>query len=618
VVLLAACAPLSLLGAQAVPPRADSARADSLKRAADDTTRKAPADTVAKPALGDSAKKVVHRDTIKTPIARPYTPRSTEVGANNWHWDRDQLFASGALTLGDLLAGVPGVTMMTTGFVLAPQVAAYYGDPGRVRLYLDGVELDQLNPRNGSVHDLALIPLWSLEDVKCERAAGELRVHMRLWRVDRTTANTRTDIVTGTENLNLYRGFFGKRFDNGAIIQLAGQQQSNISLGGMDGDALGGFARFGWARGNWSVDATWLHQGIDRNVGDRFINTATPQLAAMPLYNGSEGLAYLRLGWRDPEANGPWAQFIASTMSEAKKDSNSSLTTALTNSARRDSTDTLRSRPEYVLAAGITRWGLRLSSTNRIRSINNKFSFSPGVRAEFDSKLLTISAFGERGADSTTRTDLLGRFAPFPWFNVSGAVSRAAPNSAALGAPTTATRLEAGIEWHDRWLTGGIVTRSAAIVTAPIELDTTMRPINTAAATGEIVSFRGPLLFGLHLDLDAINWNAADAYRPQTQARTKLWFESSFLHRFPRNNFHLLASGTFDYFTKIYAPVGTNPVGQSAAGAGIFSTLLEIRISTAVIFWQYRNPVGAIYSTFPGYTMPRLVNIYGVRWQFWN
>jgi hypothetical protein len=68
----------------------------------------------------------------------------------------------------------------------------------------------------------------------------------------------------------------------------------------------------------------------------------------------------------------------------------------------------------------------------------------------------------------------------------------------------------------------------------------------------------------------------------------------------------------------MYAPSGTNPLGQSTPGAGIISTLLEIRISTAVIFWEYRNVVGAIYSTYPGYIMPRLVNLYGVRWQFWN
>ena len=74
----------------------------------------------------------------------------------------------------------------------------------------------------------------------------------------------------------------------------------------------------------------------------------------------------------------------------------------------------------------------------------------------------------------------------------------------------------------------------------------------------------------------------------------------------------------FDYFSTLFVPLGTSPLGQTSAGAGIISTLLEIRISTATIFWNYRNPVGAIYSTYPGYVMPRLVNMYGVRWQFWN
>jgi hypothetical protein len=608
-------APPVILDAQGVPTRVDSARADTTKRAAVADSANSAKRTIDLP-VADTTPKRPPRDTIKTPIVKPYVPRSTEIGASDWHWDRDQLFSSGAFTLGDLLASVPGVTMMTTGFLLAPQVAAYYGNPGKLRLYLDGVELDVLNPRNGGIHDLALIPLWSLEDVKAERSAGELRVHMRSWRVDRTTANTRTDVVTGTENLNLYRGFFGKRFDNGLVIQLAGQQQSNISPGGMDGDALGGFGRLGWARGSWSVDGTWIHQGIDRNSGDRFINTS-PQLGTIPAYNGNEELAYLRIGWRDPDSDGPWLQLIASTLSEAKKDTTSSLTSALAGGGR-DSTDTLKSRAQYVLAAGITKWGLRLSSTNRIRSINGKFNFSPGARAEFNSKLLTISAFGERGADSTTRTDVQGRFAPFSWINVGGSVSREAPANAALGAAALNTRLEVAVQWRNRWLTGGIVTRAATTDAPPIEIDTTLRPVASPAANGIIVSFRGPLLFDVNLDVDAINWSVTDAYRPQTQARARLWFASSFLQRFPRDNFHVLASATFDYFSIMYAPLGTNPVGQSSPGAGIFSTLLEIRISTATIFWNYRNPVGAIYSTYPGYVMPRLVNMYGLRWQFWN
>jgi hypothetical protein len=46
--------------------------------------------------------------------------------------------------------------------------------------------------------------------------------------------------------------------------------------------------------------------------------------------------------------------------------------------------------------------------------------------------------------------------------------------------------------------------------------------------------------------------------------------------------------------------------------------LLEIRIGTAVISWETRNILAQIYETYPGYVIPRLVNLYGVRWEFWN
>ena len=111
------------------------------------------------------------------------------------------------------------------------------------------------------------------------------------------------------------------------MIQLAGQQQSSISVGGMDGDALGGMARVGWARGTGAWTAPGSIRASIAIAGDRFINTS-PQLGSIPFYNGSEGLAYLRIAWRDPETNGPWAQFIAATLSEAKKDTTSNLAAA--------------------------------------------------------------------------------------------------------------------------------------------------------------------------------------------------------------------------------------------------------------------------------------------------
>jgi len=237
---------------------------------------------------------------------------------------------------------------------------------------------------------------------------------------------------------------------------------------------------------------------------------------------------------------------------------------------------------------------------------------------EYASRLLTVSAFGERAVDSTVRTDVQARFAPFSWLNVGGSFSRSAPKTAAIGAPFTASRIEGGLKWHDRWLSGGVVTRGASILAPPVELDTALRAVATPQATGMFAAFHGPLVWGWHLDADFISWNAAGPYRPQTQSRTRLYFESSFLGRFKPGVFHLLASGTHEYRSTTFVPLGTNPVGQSTKGASVISTLLEIRIASAAISWQVRNATGVPYETYPGYVLPRLVSVYGVRWEFWN
>jgi hypothetical protein len=48
------------------------------------------------------------------------------------------------------------------------------------------------------------------------------------------------------------------------------------------------------------------------------------------------------------------------------------------------------------------------------------------------------------------------------------------------------------------------------------------------------------------------------------------------------------------------------------------SGILEIRILRAVISYQQRNILGYQYDILPGFEMPRVLAIYGVRWDFWN
>ena len=53
-------------------------------------------------------------------------------------------------------------------------------------------------------------------------------------------------------------------------------------------------------------------------------------------------------------------------------------------------------------------------------------------------------------------------------------------------------------------------------------------------------------------------------------------------------------------------------VGLVAADGG------EIRIESGTVFFQAENTVGKAYETAPGYMMPRRLQYYGLRWNFWN
>jgi hypothetical protein len=121
-------------------------------------------------------------------------PPQPDIG-QRYRWNREDIFSSGALTLGELLGRIPGVTAFASGWVASPQTNTYVGDFRRIRLFYDGVELDPLDVRIGPMHDFAAIPMWTLEELVVERAAEELRVYMRSWRVNKTTPYTRVDQI---------------------------------------------------------------------------------------------------------------------------------------------------------------------------------------------------------------------------------------------------------------------------------------------------------------------------------------------------------------------------------------------------------------------------------------
>jgi hypothetical protein len=522
-------------------------------------------------------------------------------------WNRDELLGGGALTLGELLAQIPGVTLMTTGFLQAPAHLSWHGDPGGVSLVIDGIERDDLGPRNGGVTDFNTIPIWALEEVSIEETAGELRVHARTWRVERTTASTRTDVLTGSENLNLFRGFFGKRSAKGIAVQLAAQQASTISQTGMDGDALGGFARLGWSAGDWSIDGTVLRQGISRSVGARYTATDTPVEDGLPSLHGSALLAYLRAAWRNPATDGVWGQLTAATNQASK-------TNALSSPAA-DSADTTSSQGEYLAAGGINRSGLRLSGHLRARSRMGKLDVAPLARAEYSSGPLAISGSAGSRIDGGSVWNARAQFAPFAWMKASATTGMAPP--AGSNSPRLASSGDLAVSWGGRWASVGGRQVAAGRVIGVTGLDSTAVAADVPAATGIAFTAMGPIARGWNAQTEVVRWSSASFYRPQMRVRSRLWFASSFPEKIPGGNFHLLAALTHENQTVLIVP-GAEAGGQSTRAASVFGTLLEIRIASAVITWDYRNMSGVSYETFPGFVMPRIASFYGIRWSFWN
>ncbi|PHX97980.1 MAG: hypothetical protein CK531_01445 [Gemmatimonadetes bacterium] len=555
-------------------------------------------------------------DTIKAPLASPYLPNASRSARTKTEWNRDELFAAGALTLGELVAQVPGATLMTTGFLMAPQVVAWHGDPAAVRLFVDGIEREDVTPRNAGVSDLALFPLWALEQVSFEITPGELRVHARTWRVDRTTPYTRTDVLTGSENLNLFRGYFGKRSATGVAVQLAAQQASTASVRGLDGEGLGAMARLGWARGEWSVDATMIRQGLKRHSGVRFPQT-TPVANAFPPFNGTSSMSYLRAAWRVPQGDGPWMQIVAATLGATKTRPAASSTYGSA-SVLSDSADTTSSRAQYTVTGGLNRGPLRLSGTARVRSADGTSDAAPAVRAEWSTGWLSVAANAGRRFGGAPVWDARGVVSPRDWLRFSGTtgVSRAGIDP---GIESRAgSHVDASIRLRGRWLSVGAITLAGGAVAAPIELDTVMRQVFVPDGKAITISFSGPLIRGFQFHTEFVEWEGATTYRPQSQAKTRLWFASSFAEALPYSNFHIMAALKHEYRSRLFVPTGSDGLGQVSKASSVFGSLLEIRIASAVISWDYRNMSGTNFETFPGYLMPRITSVYGIRWEFWN
>lgn len=563
-----------------------------------------------KPATDSATPK---RDTIKARFGRSRDPVTADIGPQ-YSWNREELFASGALTVADLLDRIPGALTFRSGWLASAKFVAMNGALDRVRIFYDGIELDNLDARTAPLLDLNAVQLWTLERVSVERLGGELRVHLRSWQAVRTVPYTRVDVSTGDEDSNLYRGYYGKRFQNGAGMQFGGQQFSTSSARfGGGGDGLSLLARVGTGGTRWSVDALAI-----RSQRTRVLQPTFGAGQSIPRYGGTQTLAYLRAAWGMID-NGPWVEAIASVNRLQEDSRHVSASTAASLRIIPDSADTTSRTRQYVLSAGFVRGPAQLSATDRVRSRDGITSHSPSGRFELDWRYALVSVFAEHDDfHGATRADVVARLTPVPFAVISGAVTRTtSTGDASTGGPDiNSARIEGGVRVYRTWVSAGFMTRDTALLPPLRVFDTAYVASAAGLRSGSYLAIRGPIIGALGADIIATRWAASDAYRPLQHTRAELNLITRWLSRFPSGNFGIHAAVIHEYRGITRFPVAGGV--RTTASSSIFTGLLEIRILRGIVSYQVSNINGTLHQIVPDFYMHRALNLYGVRWEFWN
>ncbi len=618
--------------------RADSLRVDSLAGGLTGEARRLDS------LRADSIRRRAERDTIQPPMPYFRPPPSTEL-FGTLRWTRDEMLEAGAVNVADLLDAVPGVTTFRTSWLPGAHAASYLGDFRRVRVFLDGLELDSPDPEANGVFDLTDIAIAALDEVAVERTAGEVRVWLRSWGVTSTTAYTRTDIVTGDLNTNGFRGLLGRRWSNGMLLQLTASQAETQRAAGFvggfgapsdgttgDGDVQHLTARVGWARGRLSVDGYLANARKTRDI-----NEGIDEAFDLPELNASRRDAYVRAGYGDT-LRGPWVQALLGSLQTSRRERSTGLNDGFspfppTDPGAEEDTivrpDSSRSRTQRVFATGYAWEHLRVGAFARWRTMDGVSEIAPGAHVSLDRRWLTASLYADRAAqDSVQRWDLNTRAYLRPWLAVSFAHSSQNPANETARAGNMTTRAEGAVRLFGRWIGGGVIRQAWDGDERAIRVPQLLTPFDSGAAlptfpavtsTGVTFGTASRVYKDLRMEVHGTQWNDGQEFRPGSQLRAALIFQTRWLSRFPRGQFGLNARFMYEARGPV-AFVVPNADGsidtRQTEDMNLGIVMLEIRIQRAVISYQFRNVFGGPYAQVPGIPMPPPHQFYGVRWEW--
>lgn len=232
---------------------------DTAQQPARDTV---PPDTLPPDTLKQDTTK---RDTTPPLPLVPFpAPRDSGATADVWVFDSDALLRSGATTLTDLIAQVPGVLAFRQGYYGQPETVSSLGSGGgTTHIYLDGVPLDALALTGA---DLSRLPLANLTSVRVQRGADGLRIDLKTAESHSARPYSYIEAQAGDPlALNVFRGLFLAPHFLVGPIALGVERTASAGLGAAEpANLFDAWAKWSVVRKAWGAQLEYSQVSASR------------------------------------------------------------------------------------------------------------------------------------------------------------------------------------------------------------------------------------------------------------------------------------------------------------------------------------------------------------------
>jgi len=235
-------------------------------------------------------------DTIfhNLPALERHVPEGFATGV--WVWDHEAIMASGANTVAEIVADVPGLIVLLGGDYGTPLAISAFGTGGGgVRVLRDGFEV---YPLEGGVPDLQRIGLVGVSEVRLERSGNELLVDLTSYQYDDGRPFSLVEAGTGQLNTNVFRGTYADPTALGGSVALGLERVDTRGYGANEGgNRTGTWFRYQLHRGDRAGLAfEYRRMGAETQVSDYVSNARRTDLttrARVEIASGVVAEAYM-------------------------------------------------------------------------------------------------------------------------------------------------------------------------------------------------------------------------------------------------------------------------------------------------------------------------------------